>query len=88
MYYHVNAVYTPIKVRTWSLILFLFFIAARAMGIANSARQVSLIRGERIYNSMKRDAKALIRDHKLKLRTHSNCFTGRYSMCVGADVCM
>jgi len=64
------------------------FIAARAMGIANSALQVSLIRGERIYNSMKRDAKSLIRDHKLKLRTYSNCFTGRYSMCVCADVCM
>ena len=48
-----------------------------------------LLKGERIYHSMT-DAKSVIKDHKVKLRTHPKCFTGRYNtiVCVCTNICV
>jgi len=52
------------------------------MGIARDAQQLMVLRGEKIYHSMKADIKAIIKDHKARLRTHPKCFTGRYNTIV------
>ena len=48
------------------------------MGIARNTQQLMMLKGEKIYHSMKTEAKSVIRDRKVKLRTHPKCFTGRY----------
>ena len=58
------------------------------MGIARNAQQMMMLKGERIYHSMQADAKSVIRDRKVKLRTHPKCFTGRYSIVVNIYFCV
>ena len=52
------------------------------MGIARNTQQLMMLKGEKIYHSMKTEAKSVIRDRKVKLRTHPKCFTGRYVQCI------
>ena len=49
------------------------------MSIARNTQQLMMLKGEKIYHSMKTEAKSVIRDCKVKLRTHPKCFTGRYN---------
>ena len=57
------------------------------MGIARNTQQLMLLKGERIYHSMT-NAKSVIKDHKVKLRTHPKCFTGRYNTILRMCVCL